>query len=188
MPKIATFLWYGHIMWLWCEDTIYGVVSNACMCRCWCRVATWYTHNTSHYNQILATSLMCFALHLQLPSLFPQSLLSSAREKKPRGRYARLDEELERSNQDYIDQQRHQQQVSSRTVTQYLRWIKESESWWPLELWLELPGNYSPPYPPLTHTNTNTLTIIVTLSHKYTHTLPPSQHTVDSATARWPVG
>ena len=75
------------------------------------------THNTSHYNLVLATSLMCFAL---LPSLFPQSLLSSAREKKPRGRYARLDEELERSNQDYIDQQRHQQQVSGRTVTQYL--------------------------------------------------------------------
>lgn len=29
------------------------------------------TRNTSHYNLVLATSLMCFALHLQLPSLFP---------------------------------------------------------------------------------------------------------------------
>lgn len=47
----------------------------------------------------------------KLESLKRKSLLSSAREKKPRGRYARLDEELERSNQDYIDQQRHQQQV-----------------------------------------------------------------------------
>ena len=41
----------------------------------------------------------------------PQSLLHTAREKKPRGRYARLEEEMERSNQDYIGEQRHQQQV-----------------------------------------------------------------------------
>ncbi len=38
-------------------------------------------------------------------------MLHTAREKKPRGRYARLEEEMDRSNQDYIDQQRQQQQV-----------------------------------------------------------------------------
>lgn len=48
---------------------------------------------------------------LCVPSFVLQSLLSSAREKKPRGRYARLDDELERSNQDYIDRQKQQQQV-----------------------------------------------------------------------------
>jgi hypothetical protein len=37
--------------------------------------------------------------------------VSSAREKKPRGRYAKLEEEMERGNQDYIEQQRHQQQT-----------------------------------------------------------------------------
>ena len=41
----------------------------------------------------------------------PQQLVSSARDKKPRGRYARLEEEMERGNQDFIEQQRHQQQV-----------------------------------------------------------------------------
>ena len=40
-----------------------------------------------------------------------QSLLSSAREKKPRGRYQRLEDEMERSNQDYIDNHKQQQQV-----------------------------------------------------------------------------
>jgi hypothetical protein len=38
-------------------------------------------------------------------------LLSSAREKKPRGRFARLEEELVRSNQDFIEQERNQQQM-----------------------------------------------------------------------------
>jgi uncharacterized circularly permuted ATP-grasp superfamily protein len=32
-------------------------------------------------------------------------------QRKPRGRYQRLEDELERSNQDYIEDQRHQQQV-----------------------------------------------------------------------------
>ena len=32
-------------------------------------------------------------------------------EKKPRGKYAKLEEELVRSNQDFIDQQRRQQQA-----------------------------------------------------------------------------
>ena len=40
-----------------------------------------------------------------------QQLVSSAREKKPRGRYAKLEEEMERGNQDFIEQQRNQQQV-----------------------------------------------------------------------------
>ncbi len=40
-----------------------------------------------------------------------QSLLSSAREKKPRGRYGKLEDEMERSNQDFIEQQRNQQQA-----------------------------------------------------------------------------
>lgn len=44
-------------------------------------------------------------------SYLPQSLLTSAREKKPRGRYSRLEDEMERSNQDFIQQHRHQQQV-----------------------------------------------------------------------------
>lgn len=43
--------------------------------------------------------------------LILQSLLTSAREKKPRGRYARLEDEMERNNQDYIEQQKNQQQV-----------------------------------------------------------------------------
>ena len=43
-----------------------------------------------------------------------QQLVSSAREKKVGGRYAKLDNEMERGNQDYIDQQRHQQQVGER--------------------------------------------------------------------------
>lgn len=43
--------------------------------------------------------------------LLLQSLLSSAREKKPRGRYAKLEDEMERSNQDFIEQQRSQQQA-----------------------------------------------------------------------------
>lgn len=51
------------------------------------------------------------AVKSRLESLKRKSLLSSAREKKPRGRYSRLDEELERSNQDYIDNQLHQQQM-----------------------------------------------------------------------------
>ena len=42
--------------------------------------------------------------------LYLQQLVSSAREKKV-GRYARLEDEMERNNQDFIDQQRHQQQV-----------------------------------------------------------------------------
>ena len=42
---------------------------------------------------------------------YTQALLNTAREKKPRGRYARLDDELERSNQDYIEQHKHQQQM-----------------------------------------------------------------------------
>ena len=33
-------------------------------------------------------------------------------QKKPRGRYQKLEDELERSNQDFIDHQKHQQQVS----------------------------------------------------------------------------
>jgi len=37
--------------------------------------------------------------------------LSSAREKKPRGRYAKLENEMERSNQEFIDHQRSQQQA-----------------------------------------------------------------------------
>lgn len=40
-----------------------------------------------------------------------QQLVSSAHDKKPRGRYARLEEEMERGNQEFIDQQRNQQQV-----------------------------------------------------------------------------
>lgn len=47
----------------------------------------------------------------KLEQLKRKSLLHTAREKKPRGRYARLEEEMERSNQDYIEQQRHQQQA-----------------------------------------------------------------------------
>ena len=41
--------------------------------------------------------------------------MSSAREKKAVGRYAKLDNEMERGNQDFIDQQRHQQQVREMT-------------------------------------------------------------------------
>lgn len=51
------------------------------------------------------------AVRSKMESLKRKSLMSSGREKKPRGRYARLEEELERSNQDYIEQQRHQQQM-----------------------------------------------------------------------------
>lgn len=40
-----------------------------------------------------------------------QSLLTSAREKKPRGRYARLEDDMERNNQDFIEQQKNQQQM-----------------------------------------------------------------------------
>ena len=40
-----------------------------------------------------------------------QQLVSNARDKKPRGRYAKLDEEMERGNQDFIEQQKNQQQV-----------------------------------------------------------------------------
>lgn len=43
--------------------------------------------------------------------LLSQQLVSSARDKKPRGRYAKLEEEMERGNEDFIDQQRNQQQV-----------------------------------------------------------------------------
>ena len=32
-------------------------------------------------------------------------------QKKPRGRYQKLEDELERSNQEYIENQQHQQQV-----------------------------------------------------------------------------
>ena len=55
----------------------------------------------------------CFKVQFSITDVFPtlQSLLHTAREKKPRGRYARLEEEMERSNQDYIEQQRNQQQV-----------------------------------------------------------------------------
>ena len=60
----------------------------------------------------LSLSSPCLSLFLYLPpSLSLQSLLSSAREKKPRGRYARLEEELVRSNQEFIEQQRNQQQM-----------------------------------------------------------------------------
>lgn len=47
----------------------------------------------------------------KLENIKRKSLLASAREKKPRGRYARLEDEMERSNQDFIDQQKNQQQV-----------------------------------------------------------------------------
>ena len=43
--------------------------------------------------------------------MFVQQLVSSARDKKPRGRYAKLEEEMERGNQDFIEQQKNQQQV-----------------------------------------------------------------------------
>lgn len=52
-------------------------------------------------------SVLIYALLLP----FLQSLLSSAREKKPRGRYAKLEDDMERSNQEFIDQQKNQQQV-----------------------------------------------------------------------------
>ena len=44
------------------------------------------------------------------PSLPPSQSLLSSRE-KPRGKYARLENELERSNQDFIGQHKQQQQV-----------------------------------------------------------------------------
>ncbi|XP_064395680.1 syntaxin-6-like [Halichondria panicea] len=47
----------------------------------------------------------------KLEQLKRKSLLHTAREKKPRGRYARLEEEMERSNQDFIEGQRNQQQM-----------------------------------------------------------------------------
>ncbi|XP_003389021.1 PREDICTED: syntaxin-6-like [Amphimedon queenslandica] len=47
-----------------------------------------------------------------LENMKRQQLLSSSHaQKKKHGRYQRLDDELERSNQDFIDQQRHQQQM-----------------------------------------------------------------------------
>lgn len=64
----------------------------------------------------------------------PQQLVSSARDKKPRGRYARLEEEMERGNQDFIEQQRHQQQVRLKHPR---IWI--SNVWWMLgcvQCWL----------------------------------------------------
>ena len=54
---------------------------------------------------------MFIKFHPPTPLSSIQSLLASAREKKPRGRYARLEDEMERSNQDFIDQQKNQQQV-----------------------------------------------------------------------------
>lgn len=50
-------------------------------------------------------------VHSKLEAVKRKSLLSSAREKKPRGRFARLEEELVRSNQEFIEQERHQQQM-----------------------------------------------------------------------------
>lgn len=37
--------------------------------------------------------------------------MSSSVQKRPKGRYQKLEDELERSNQDYIDNTQHQQQV-----------------------------------------------------------------------------
>ena len=51
----------------------------------------------------------CVIESLAIPVV--QSLLSSAAEKKARGRFGRLEDELERSNQEFIDNQRQQQQV-----------------------------------------------------------------------------
>ena len=41
--------------------------------------------------------------------------MMGSEEKKPRGKYAKLEEELVRSNQDFIDQQRQQQQACIKT-------------------------------------------------------------------------
>ena len=57
---------------------------------------------------------MCEVCCLFVCLSYLQQLVSSAREKKAVGRYAKLDNEMERGNQDFIDQQRHQQQVRKR--------------------------------------------------------------------------
>jgi chromosome segregation ATPase len=51
------------------------------------------------------------AARSRMETLKRKQLVSSAREKKAVGRYAKLDNEMERGNQDFIDQQRHQQQA-----------------------------------------------------------------------------
>ena len=58
-----------------------------------------------HVSFCVLSSCLCLCLCVH------QQLVSSAREKKPRGRYAKLEEEMERGNQDFIEQQRNQQQV-----------------------------------------------------------------------------
>ncbi len=44
--------------------------------------------------------------------------MSSGSQKRGKGRYEKLEAELERSNQDYIDNSQHQQQVT--TPTHYM--------------------------------------------------------------------
>lgn len=57
----------------------------------------------SHMNSDVAQGV--------LETLKRQQLLNSAAQRKSHSRYQKLEEEMERSNQDFIDQQRHQQQV-----------------------------------------------------------------------------
>ena len=49
--------------------------------------------------------------HGIMESMRRKQLLNTNMQKKPRGRYQKLEDELERSNQDFIDHQKHQQQV-----------------------------------------------------------------------------
>lgn len=52
-------------------------------------------------------------LHHYVILLYPwQSLMGTSR-RGPQSRYQRLEEEMERSNQDYIEQQHKQQQVNT---------------------------------------------------------------------------